>query len=253
MTEKQTALQRIADAYEGSPIVRALVQVVMAPIPYGIGSAIDAALTSAIENMREERLRTFFDELVKGTRHLTEELIQEEDFLHAYFSTLKAAMNTRRREKIRLFARMLSNAFQERRLGSDIFEEFLGILDDLSVRELQILLILKRLEDSHPHEMKAVEGAKAELENDLQRATRFWDSFEATVETECGVRPDELRAILTRLNRTGLYETFIGGYYGYTGGKGKLTPMFAEFAEWLQVKGEGFAKQPASEHARSAP
>lgn len=142
MTEKQTALQRIADAYEGSPIVRALVQVVMAPIPYGIGSAIGAALTSAIENMREERLRTFFDELAKGTRHLTEELIQEEDFLHAYFSTLKAAMNTRRREKIRLFARMLSNASQERRLGSDIFEEFLGILDDLSVRELQILLIL---------------------------------------------------------------------------------------------------------------
>lgn len=101
--------------------------------------------------------------------------------------------------------------------------------------------------------MKAVEGAKAELENDLQRATRLWDSFEAAVETERGVRPDELRAILTRLNRTGLYETFIGGYYDYTGGKGKLTPVFAEFAEWLQVKGEDFAKQPASEHARSAP
>ncbi len=239
------ALQKIADAYESNPVVRGLVQILMFPLPYGVGNAIDAALTAKIENMREERLRVFFEELASGTRDLNEETIQQEDFLLAYFATLKAAVNTRQKEKIRLFARLLSNAAQTEQTGSETYEEFLHILDDLSLRELHILSILKRLEDVHPNLPKVMkEGELAE--NDLQRANRFWDDFEKAVESEVGIHPDELRAILNRLNRTGLYETFIGMYLGYAGGRGKLTPLFKEFAAWLESKDELYRKLSGS-------
>jgi hypothetical protein len=223
-----TALEKIADAYEGKPIIRALIQVAISPIPYGIGSAIDAGLTARIEHMREERLRTFFQELGSGSRELTDDLIHEDDFLHAYFSTLKAATNTQKKEKIRLFARLLLEAARKRRIDIDVYSEFLSILEDLSVRELHILLILKRFEDSHPYATKAT----GELENDLQRASRFWDAFEEAIRTECRIDPDTLRAVLNRLNRTGLYESFTWAI-GYSGGQGILTPLFEEFINWI--------------------
>lgn len=238
MSQSPAALQKIADAYESNPVVRGLVQILMSPLPYGIGSAIDAALTSRIENMREERWRAFFEELAAGTRDLSEDTIQQEDFLLAYFATLKAAVNTRQKEKIRLFARLLSNAARMEQTGSETYEEFLRILEDLSLRELHILSILKRLEDVHSNLPKVMKEREL-AENDLQRANRFWDDFEKAVESEVGIHPDQLRAILNRLNRTGLYETIVGTYDGYyTGGRGRLTSLFKEFAAWLESKDE---------------
>lgn len=236
---QNSALQRIANIYDSNPLIRAIVQLAISPVPYGIGSAIDAALTSKIENIREERLRNFFSELADDSHELTEELIQSEEFLHSYFSTLKAAVNTRRKEKIKLFARLLLTASKEQHLSDEKYEEFLKILDDLSVRELHILLILKKFEDTHFPEL----GANGENENDLQVANHFWEDFEAVVQKKSEVSSSELRAILNRLNRTGLYETFNGGYVGYTGGKGKLTPIFSEFVHWIHVKEDDFSQE----------
>lgn len=235
---QSNALQKIVNGSE-NPIIRALVQLIIPLVPYSIGSAIDILLTSKIENMRDERYRTFFSELADGSEPLTEELIQSDDFLHAFFSTLKAAVNTRRKEKIKLFARLLLTASKEQNVGSDKYEEFLNILDNLSVRELHILLILKYFEDMHSSELKANE----ENETELQVAIRFWEDFEAMAHKKCAVSSGELRAILNRLNRTGLYETFIGTYAGYTGGQGKLTPIFSEFVHWIQAKEDDFTQE----------
>lgn len=235
MSNRTTAIEKIANVCEDNPLVRALAQLALTPIPYGIGSAIDDALTSAVENMREKRLRAFFDELGSSRLQLTEELIQEEDFLHAYFSTLRAAINSRRTQKIRLFAQLLANAGQAQAVGTDAYEEFLNILDDLSLRELRILLILKGFEDTRPA-MATSTGGTGDAENELQRVNQFWQSFEEAVNQELGIAPEMLRAILARLSRTGLYETIIGTFFDYTGGRGRLTPLFQSFVEWLDTE-----------------
>jgi hypothetical protein len=204
----------LADRYSRNPLLRGLIQL----IPFGIGSGIDVALVTHIENIRAERVRIFFDELQNGNRELSPELLESEDFLHCYFSTTKAALNSRRTEKIRIFAKLLKSSFDgTNTVNIDEYEEFLSILDDLSFREILILLKLYSFEIEYP---------KQGEENDLQRASRFWDKFVEELNTELGVRVDEVDSIMTRLNRTGCYETFIGGYFDYTGGKGKLTPTF---------------------------
>ena len=45
--------------------------------------------------------------------------------------------------------------------------------------------------------------------------------------------------MLTRLQRTGLYETFTGASYGYAGGRGKLTPRFEQFVFWRRETDTG--------------
>jgi hypothetical protein len=225
----------LAEAYTDKPIIRALVALTIGNIPF-IGGAIDASIVASLEKMKEERLKVLFDELAEDEHYLTTEVIQQEDFIHGVVSICRAAVRTRNRNKIRQFAHLLLTATREKRLDSDQFEEYLAILDDLSPRELEILIILKRYEDAHPHQMIDLDGEDPRLENDLQRAIRFWQTFATEIETIYDLSPGVLESILTRLNRTGLYETFAGMYVGYSGGQGHITSRFMEFSKWIEVE-----------------
>lgn len=207
-------LESLAQRYEHNATIRALVQL----IPMSIGSAIDTALLTRLQAMRIERARVFFDELAKGEQQLSPELLKNNDFLHCYFSTTAAVLRTHRTEKIQMLARILGAATKNGNFAViDEYEEFLTILDDLSHRELLVLATLAKYEALHP---------QGNDENDLQRANRFWDSFTDELVHRLEIRPAEVDSLLTRLSRSGCYEAFTGGYYSYTGGKGKITPMF---------------------------
>ncbi len=225
LSKPSSAIERLARRYAATPLVRALVQL----IPFGVGSAVDVAIATAVTNIREDRAREFFDELARSNLALSEEQMAQEDFLHAYFATAKAALNTRRREKIRLFSRLLANYLSGKSFETtDAYEETLGVLDDMSLREFQVLLILDRFEKAHPRRTD---------ENPLQGATRFWGSFLDAVEAEASLRREDIPSFLERLNRTGLYQTFVGGFWDYTGDKGHLTPKFDTLVRALSEAG----------------
>jgi len=64
-------LQPLLEKYEKNRVIRGLIQLV----PFGIGGAIDVALTSTLEKIREERAAAFFDELDKGNVIVDESLL----------------------------------------------------------------------------------------------------------------------------------------------------------------------------------
>ena len=199
--------------YERQPVLRGLIQL----IPMGIGSAADSALLTQLNNYRDQKLRTFFDELGSGSIELTEEQVSSNDFLHCYFSTVSAALRSRRSEKIRLLAKILRGQIEGEVSNTDEYEEIVGIVDDLSYREVQIIVILHKKEQDNPI---------AGNENDLQRAMRIWPGFEQEVRLALGIDPELLRSLLVRIQRSGCYEEFTGSFASYTGGIGKTTPLY---------------------------
>ena len=215
-------IEQLSDMYQTNPVIRALVQL----IP--IVSIVDAALVTKIEKIHTKKARVFFDELENGTVQLTQEMIESEDFLHCYFSTFKAALNSHRREKICYFARLLTSSITLSEISTiDEYEEYLSILDDLSFRELKLLIVLSRYEKEF-----FLQGDK----NPLQRANRFWEQFSLEVCSKFSISDGELDGMLARLNRTGLYKTIIGTYVGYNGGRGELTPMYAKLEEMIRLE-----------------
>lgn len=219
-------IEQLSDMYQTNPVIRALIQLVP------IVSIADAALVTKIENIRTKRAKIFFDELGNGTVQLTQENIESEDFLHCYFSTLKAASNSHRREKISYFARLLTSSITLSEISTiDEYEEYLSILDDLSFRELDLLIVLSRYEKEY-----FLQGDK----NPLQRANRFWDQFSSEVCSKFSISNGELDGMLARLNRTGLYKTIIGTYAGYKGGQGELTPLYTKLEKMIRAEENEF-------------
>ncbi len=228
--KKLSQIGKLAEQYTSKPALRSLLQL----IP-GWGSA-DVLLQHRANEIQADRLRTFFDELGEGKHELTEELIQSEDFLHCFFKTTRAALNTRQREKIKMFAKLLNSSLVPGSFSStDEYEEYLGILDDLSYRELIILSVLESYESRF---------MKSAGENELQRAYRFWELFTAELEKNLCIHKDELIGALTRLTRSGCYEILPGGFGDMGGeGVGKLTHTYFRLKKLIEAKGSSELNQ----------
>ena len=202
-------------------VIRGLIQL----LPCGIGSAIDVVLMKTLEHIQRERTMAFFDELAKGDVIVDEELLKSEDFLHAYFATTKYALNTRRREKIEMFARLLKSSLTEKDISNiDEYEDFLKVLDELSYRELLALRILDKYSST----------ARSEAQKDLKWTNQFWDKFEEDITNELKIPKDQIASFMDKIARTGCYEMFTGAYWDYTGGKGKLTSMYWRLKKFIE-------------------
>jgi hypothetical protein len=81
--------------YSNRPALKALLKLVPG------WSSADTLLQKRADEIKGDRLKVFFEELAQGRRELTDEVIQTENFIHSYFCTLRAALNSRQREKIK--------------------------------------------------------------------------------------------------------------------------------------------------------
>ena len=214
-------------------VIRGLIQL----LPCGIGSAIDVALMKTLEKIQKERTMAFFDELAKGDVIVDEELLESEDFLHAYFATTKYALNTRRREKIEMFARLLKSSLTEKDISNiDEYEDFLKVLDELSYRTANSSATRQHTPGTTPLRIldKYSSTARSEAQKDLKWTNQFWDKFEEDITNELKIPKDQIASFMDKIARTGCYEMFTGAYWDYTGGKGKLTSMYWRLKKFIE-------------------
>lgn len=218
------AVGKLAELYQRHPYLQALAGLVP-----GSG-ALDPLLQARAEQIAGDRAHDFFKELTRGGLELTPELIDSDEFLHAYFSTMRAVVHTRRRQKIRYFARLFRSAL----LGgefrdSDDYEELLGILDDLSFRELIALAILDRHASSGD---MTTDTARLDWRN------RIRQDFVA----QLGLDEAEIPGFLGRLQRSGLFvipgfqvsdEGTLDSTTDKLAGLGELTPRFSRFKQHI--------------------
>lgn len=220
MQESSNIIGKLSVHYSKKPAIQALLKLVPG------WSSADTLLQKRANEIKNDRLKVFFDELALGKLELTDELIETEDFLHSYFCTLRAVLNSRQREKIKLFARLLNSSHESALLvSSDEHEELLSTLEEITLREFTILNDLRKRELAHPRQ---------EGQNDLQHAWKYWDKFRQATIQNFGVPQESFNAFMARLERTGLYLRITGGYLDYSGDVGTTTPLLTRIVQLVQ-------------------
>ncbi|MGP8284258.1 MAG: hypothetical protein ACLQT6_16285 [Desulfomonilaceae bacterium] len=209
-------MEAILEHYNHNPVLRSLVQWV---IPF-LGTVADIALVETYSKMLRDRMRIFFDELGSGDIPLTEDLIKSNDFLHCFMCTFHAVIRTHQQEKLELFARLLKSAANTptySKSGVDEYEEYLSILNELSVREWNILDVIYSFETSFPNPPN---------ETLVQCAMRYWPRLRKELISRELTMENQVNSFLARLNRTGCYVTFTGDYLSYSGDMGRTTETY---------------------------
>jgi len=210
-TSTDGILDELRDFYIDDPCVNFLVQV-LSGFSFGVAGGFHAALVATIQSYQKERLKTYFDELAKGNIDLSEEDIQNEDFLHAFFATTKAASATRNREKIKLFAKLFGTYCNEKEFDKiDKYEEWLSILEEITYREFQILLVFR-----NEPPIKPVNKEKKQ-------------EYYQLIGEKLAIDAKEVEGWLFRLERTGLCAN-LGGWGG---GVFEIRPNFDSFLKAL--------------------
>lgn len=226
-------IERYTDSTRIRPLILGLASLVPV-IGVGVTTASDL-LVNHVEQERQNRLDTLIKALEEGLEDFAGpiEVQRTDPVLHAAYVTIEATLRTSRRGKIRAFAKLLTAGLQDppRISITNEHEDFLKILDELSMRELGVLAILADFESKN---------TKQESENDVQWTARYWEAFQQQACNSLAIPTEEFSGLMARLIRTGTFEPFVGAYLDYTGGRGKLTGTYIRLASLIKMSPEEF-------------
>lgn len=221
--------ENLAASYT-SPVIKGLLAIAGSLNPIiAVPSAASVAgielLEIAVRERQERRLKTFFDEVNEGEITLDKQIIENNEFLHRYFITLRTVLKTNRDEKIKVLADFFINRGSRNLDGSytDTYEEYLGIIDELSYREL---LILRTLEDFEKRLIGSGDDIESEEEQEDPRVTEmneYWAEFQNTV-SELTEGSTLVPALMKRLERSGLFQ--IADIWDNDDNRGFLTDLY---------------------------
>ena len=98
-----------------------------------LGAAGAEAISLKFRSYEKKRVHALFDALAKGSKHLSNDLIESEDFLFCFIATVRAVERSRRMDKIAFYANLLLNGASGQIAGGiDDFETMLQLLDEVT-------------------------------------------------------------------------------------------------------------------------
>lgn len=219
---EDTAIGTLVARYAKHPGIRALLNL----IP-GWGSA-DVLLQARADEIKRQRLLTFFNSLAESHIPITEDLVGSDDFLHCFFKTTQAVVNTRRKEKIELFGMMLGATLDAQVFtGLDQYEELLDAFDSMSYREFGVLRALRDYETSF---------ASKDFENDVARIQAYWPDFKENVCRNFELEEQEFEPFMERLQRTGFYTRNTGAMWDDDPRIGHTSRQFEKLCEFIHTQ-----------------
>jgi hypothetical protein len=203
MNEPQKAfLTNLYETYDDSPVLKGLIQTLsIFGIP--VGPVIDSSLGTYVNKIKTDRFKIFFDELNRGDIILTQEQIESNDFMNAYFETSLYILRTKSDDKIKRFAKILKNVYSGNLTFYD-FDDYSSIFNDLTDREFAILLIkLKYEQEFHKNSVP---------KDKIKFISSYWSDFKLEVISTLNIQIDEFNPMLVRLERSGCYSRLNGSY-----------------------------------------
>ncbi|HEV8232707.1 MAG TPA: hypothetical protein VGQ75_10200 [Thermoanaerobaculia bacterium] len=181
--------------------------------PGGIGEAVGGLLDAAGHEHRRVALEIWAAEL-SDHPDVTAEQIASDPKLFATFTVANVIQRAQTHDRISLFARLHANFLRGTGVQTpDDFKEFVRLLDDLSEREFQMLVMLDEWSKKFAHFEYEFSGDHSVRRPpvDLHRARllycpNYWWLFHDEAVKRFGLSKDEVANIVQGLPRTGLCQ-----------------------------------------------
>lgn len=171
-----------------------------------------------------DKLKTVLDEVLKGDRTITQEMLSSIETVEAFRHMLMAVDRTNVNEKIQLFARLFRNCYiLERQTNDDVFEAHLYSIENLSYKEIYFLCIFFECENetNNPHQN--------EYQNADAALTKLKEKF-----AEENKSYDEYKYLFSALVRTGFMREITASIFDYRGHMYTTTSAMQKFHELVK-------------------
>lgn len=192
-----------------------------------IGGGMDMILASEGQKAAKRRLNVLLRETHERMEQLEKETIDKEflkseEFIDLVLKAFESAIKTRDDEKIRLYARVLTEStVQDKREKGYFPEEYLNLLADLSPKQLKVARSLYM-------EKPQIKGEE-------------WQQWATQVCNDIGIDQRDLPVMLSRLESSGLLERVTsdgtwGALMNPIEPRYKITSSFGRLMEFLELE-----------------
>jgi hypothetical protein len=230
---------RLLKVAAGDQVLKSLADIILVCNGFPAASTLTTAIRGVLSYVVQDRSTTFFEEIAAHPEKIRDQEVQSEEFIHKFWISYNAVVKVHEKEKIKLLARMFSNASSQD-VSVSQYEECFYIINDLSYREISYLALLDNLLiNNAPGEWAqlvpmihngSIDGFQLE-KIQLNQYANIKDELYSKLETAYGVPPTEIRSFLMRLARSGLYQ--IHDTIAKQTGDGTLTPLYYKIKSYV--------------------
>lgn len=209
---------------KANPVVKATILSVLTSIPI-IGELIDGTIDAVLTNFQQKKREELVSIIISNRENVTSEMVNDIGFIVNFAKTLEAVNRLSSNDKVKYFANLLINGyFIDDKIGNDEFEEYLSFLNELSYRQINMLVLLYDFENKH---------LNLDSDNKLASTNSYWHLFIGKMENDFLLDKQETEDILTNISKTGMCREINGAFVGYTGGVFYTTKTFRKFIKMI--------------------
>lgn len=195
---KKLELQNIEQIInvKNNPAVKMTIINLMKSIPI-LGDLLDNTIDIILSSFQQKKRDEFIDIILKKA-NITKVMVNDVDFIMEFAKTLEAVNKVTVNEKVKYFAYLFSNSYCiNEKIETDEYDEYLRILEDLSLREIQYLCFLK--------EFELINNSNGNRD----KYSKYWYRFMDKFSVDFGLNKYDSYAIYKRLIRSGLVDKSI--------------------------------------------
>lgn len=123
-----------------NPVVKVTILSVLKSIPV-FGELIDNAIDISLSDFQQRKRDELLEIILSDSDRITSDMVNDVEFIMNFGKTLEAVNRLATNDKVVYFASLLKNSyFTEDKIKNDEFEEYLGVLSELSFREINLLI-----------------------------------------------------------------------------------------------------------------
>lgn len=196
---KKLELQNIEQVInvKNNPTVKMTIINLIKSIPI-FGELLDNTVDIILSDFQQKKRSEFID-IILNDISITKEMVNDVDFIMEFAKTLEAVNRVTVNKKVKYFAHLFKNSYCIiDKIETDIYDEYLRVLEDLSHREIQYLCFLKEFE----------------LTNNKDKDDKYWYKFMDEFSAKFDLDKYDSYETYKRLVRSGLVDESVK----YSGG-----------------------------------
>lgn len=223
--EVSTNVSKALEVYCNNTIFR----IMITHIPY-VGNYLDLIFSTEGQKIVQRRIMFLLDQLQSeiskiDEQTLNKDFLKSEEFFDLLIKTFEAAVRTRHNEKTKYYAKILRSSIINDNYFKYEPEEYLEILSELSLQELELVKTIYNSQNAVPQK---------DGEDTLAWANRCgWEDIVQSY----SMRKEDIDFLLKRLERSGLIKEVVGMYLGYGGGIYIINNTFRKMMKFISESG----------------
>lgn len=185
-----------------NPIVETFVTYAKTFVPF-IGDLIDTSVNCVLEEYQNKKRMDFCEYILDTPELITKEKVSDVDFLIEFGKTMDVINKLAQNEKLIYISGLFKNTFITKdKYDVSEYEEWLRRLDELSYREIELLVCLYNTE---------VDYYKADYDSqktviEYQKVVDVWFEFLKKAERLLDISQESIESIILSITRTGFVK-----------------------------------------------